>query len=91
MNKLTLSYTINSHLRGINSIIGVNSCFISAGEDGAINVWKVDNDKIELKNNLVFEDKILVGITYDEEQKCIYANAYDYQEIIRISNLNLFD
>ena len=91
MIKLTLSYTINSHLRGINSIIGVNSCFISAGEDGAINVWKVDNDKIELKNNLVFEDKILVGITYDEEQKCIYANAYDYQEIIRISNLNLFD
>jgi WD40 repeat protein len=91
MNKLTLSYTINSHLRGINTLIGVNSCFISGAEDGAINIWKVGNKKIELRNNLVFEDKNIVGITYDEDKRCIYANAYDYQEIIRISNLNIFD
>ena len=91
MNKLTLSYTINSHLRGINTLIGVNSCFISGAEDGAINIWKVGNKKIELRNNLVFEDKNIVGITYDEDKRCIFANAYDYQEIIRISNLNIFD
>ena len=91
MNKLTLSYTINSHLRGINTLIGVNSCFISGAEDGAINIWKVGDKKIELRNNLVFEDKNIVGITYDEDKRCIFANAYDYQEIIRISNLNIFD
>ena len=91
MNKLTLSYTINSHLRGINAIIGVNNCFISGGEDGAVNIWKVGNEKIELRNNIVFEDKMIVGITYDDDKRCIYVNAYDYQEIIKISNLNLYD
>ena len=88
MNQLNIAFTIYSHLRGINSLIGFKNYFASASDDGSINIWKVYNDKIELKNNLLFEDKIIVCICYDNNN-CIYANAYDYQEIIKISNLNL--
>ena len=88
MNQLNIAFTIYSHLRGINCLIGFKNYFASASDDGSINIWKVYNDKIELKNNILFEDKIIVCICYDNNN-CIYANAYDYQEIIKISNLNL--
>ena len=64
MNQLNLAFIIYSHLRGINCLIGFKNYFASASDDGSINIWKVYNDKIELKNNLLFEDKIIVCICY---------------------------
>ena len=52
MNQLNLAFTIYSHLRGINCLIGFKNYFASASDDGSINIWKVYNDKIELKYNL---------------------------------------
>ena len=88
MNKLNLAFTINSHLRGINSLIGFKNCFASGSDDGSINIWKVYNEKIELKYNLLFEDRMIVGVSYDKDNNFIYADAYDHQEIIKVSNLN---
>ena len=36
-----------------------------------------------------FEDRMLVGIVYDEENKQIFTNAYDFNEIICITNIDL--
>ena len=83
-------YSINSNLRSIGPMIVRNSCEIIIGsDDGQINIWKYDNKKngIILKNNLLFEDKMIVGLAYDNEENILYANSYDYPEIITISDI----
>ena len=82
--------SINSNLRSIGPMIVRNSCEIIVGsDDGQINIWKYDNKKnsIILKNNLLFEDKMIVGLAYDNEENILYANSYDYPEIIAISDI----
>ena len=83
-------FSINSNLRSIGPMIVRNSCEIIVGsDDGQINIWKYDNKKnsIILKNNLLFEDKMIVGLAYDNEENILYANSYDYPEIIAISDI----
>lgn len=83
-------YSIHSNLRSIGPMIVKNNCEIIVGsDDGQINIWKYDDkkDQIILKNNLLFEDKMIVGLSYDDEDNVLYFNSYDYPEIICISNI----
>ena len=67
-----------------------DKCEIIVGsDDGQINIWKYEDkdDKIILKNNLVFEDKMIVGMAYDNNDNILYIDSYDFPEIISISGL----
>lgn len=90
MKNFSLEITIHSHLRTINSLIGYENCFISGGNDGVVNIWKVkDEKKVTLEKNYVFEDKMITGIEYSKEQKELYVSSYDFPEIIVIPNITL--
>ena len=47
MDQLNLAFSINSHLRRIDCLIGFKNYFSSASDDSSINIWKAYNDKIE--------------------------------------------
>ena len=67
-----------------------DNCEIIVGsDDGQINIWKYvdENNKIILKKNLVFEDKMLVGLAYDNDEKILYVNSYDYPEIMAVTDI----
>ena len=87
----TALFSINSHLRTINAIATYKHHIVSVGDDGSVNVWSVDFDsmKFALKCNEVFEDRMLVGVVYDEANKRILTNAYDFNEIICLTNIDL--
>ena len=83
-------FSINSNLRSIGPMIVKDKCEIIVGsDDGQINIWKYEDkdDKIILKNNLVFEDKMIVGMAYDNNDNILYIDSYDFPEIISISGL----
>ena len=83
-------FSINSNLRSIGPMIVKDNCEIIVGsDDGQINIWKYDDEKdnIILKNNLLFEDKMIVGLAYDNEDKCLYINSYDYPEIMTVNDI----
>ena len=74
-------FSINSNLRSIGPmIIRDNSEIIVGSDDGQINIWKYEDkeDKIILKKNLLFEDKMIVGLAYDNDNNILYFNSYDY-------------
>ena len=90
MKDYNWKFSINSNLRSIGPMIVKNSCEIIVGsDDGQINIWKYDNKKnsIILKNNFLFEDKMIVGLAYDNDDNVLYANSYDYPEIIAIFDI----
>ena len=83
-------FSINSNLRSIGPMIVRNNCEIIVGsDDGQINIWKYedDEDKIILKKNLLFEDKMIVGLAYDDNENILFVNSYDYPEIIAVSDI----
>ena len=83
-------FSINSNLRSIGPITIINDNeIIVASDDGQIIIWKYedDNDKIILKKNLLFEDKMIVGLAYDNDEQILYANCYDYPEIMAINDI----
>lgn len=83
-------FSINSNLRSIGPMIVRNNNEIIVGsDDGQINVWKYedDKDKIILEENLLFEDKMIVGLAYDNDEGILYFNSYDYPEIIAITDI----
>ena len=88
LNSFDLRFSINSNLRSIGPMIVYNeSEIIVASEDGQINIWAYDNIKknIFLKNNLLFEDQMIVGLGFDEDEQILYLNSYDFPHIISIS------
>ena len=83
-------FSVNSNLRSVGPMIIKNNCEIIVGsDDGQINIWKYDDKKngIVLKNNILFEDKMIVGLAYDNEDNVLYVNSYDYPEIISIYDI----
>lgn len=85
-----IKFSINSNLRSIGPmIVKDNSDIITGSEDGQIIIWGYDEngDKIVLKKNVLFEDKIIVGLGYDKENKNLYISCYDFPEIICISDI----
>ena len=85
-----LKFSINSNLRSIGPMIVKDNCEIITGsEDGQITIWGYDekSDQIILKKNVLFEDKIIVGLGYDKENKNLYISCYDFPEIICISDI----
>ena len=85
-----LKFSINSNLRSIGPMLVKDNCEIITGsEDGQITIWGYDekSDKIILKKNVLFEDKIIVGLGYDKENKNLYISCYDFPEIICISDI----
>ena len=85
-----LKFSINSHLRSIGPmIIKDNKEIITGSDDGQINIWEYDDnkDKIVLKNNILLEDRMIVGLAYDNNSNDLFVSCYDCPEIISISNL----
>ena len=85
-----LKFSINSNLRSIGPMFVKDNCDIITGsEDGQITIWGYDEnkEKIVLKKNVLFEDKIIVGLGYDKENKNLYISCYDFPEIICISDI----
>ena len=85
-----IKFSINSNLRSIGPMFVKDNCDIITGsEDGQIIIWGYDEnkDKIILKKNVLFEDKIIVGLGYDKENKNLYISCYDFPEIICISDI----
>lgn len=90
LNNYEKRFSINSNLRSIGPMIVIkNNEIIVGSDDGQINIWKYDDeeDKIILKENLLFEDKMIVGLAYEEETNILYANSSDFPEIISISDI----
>ena len=70
LNDYNWKFSINSNLRSIGPMIVIkNNEIIVGSDDGQINIWKYNDeeDKIILKENLLFEDKMIVGLAYEEE------------------------
>jgi hypothetical protein len=58
-----LKFSINSNLRSVGPmLVKGNNEIIIGSDDGQINIWEYDDnkDKIILKNNILFEDKMIV-------------------------------
>ncbi len=87
-DSLICEVSISSHLRGINALIGVNDCLVGGSDDGCVNIWRIGG-KVEVVHNIQIEDKMIVGICYDDEKKVLYVSAYDCPEIIMVENVNL--
>jgi hypothetical protein len=83
-------FSINSNLRSIGPmIVRYDNEIIVGSDDGQINVWKYEDskDKIILKKNLLFEDKMIVGLAYDSNEEILYFNSYDYPEIMTVTDI----
>jgi len=87
-----LKFSINSNLRSVGPMTVKNNNEIIVGsDDGQINVWayeeKENGDKIVLKNNILIEDKMIMGLAYDKDDLNLYVTCYDFPEIIKISEI----
>ena len=83
-------FSINSNLRSIGPMVVKDDSEIIVGsDDGQINIWKYvdESDKIILDKNLIFEDKMIVGLAYDSNDKILYVNSYDYPEIMAVTDI----
>ena len=85
-----LKFSINSNLRSVGPmLVKGNNEIIIGSDDGQINIWEYDDnkDKIILKNNILFEDKMIVGLAYDKNNNNLYVSCYDFPEIICVSDI----
>jgi hypothetical protein len=85
-----LKFSINSNLRSVGPMfVKGNNEIITGSDDGQINIWEYDDnkDKIILKNNILFEDKMIVGLAYDKNNNNLYVSCYDFPEIICVSDI----
>jgi hypothetical protein len=85
-----LKFSINSNLRSVGPmLVKGNNEIIIGSDDGQINIWEYDDnkDKIILKNNILFEDKMIVGLAYDKDNNNLYVSCYDFPEIICVSDI----
>jgi WD40 repeat protein len=85
-----IKFSINSHLRSVGPMeVKDDNKIIVGSDDGQINIWKYndDEDKITLKSNYLFEDRMIVGLIYDKDENCLYANYNDFPEIMVMSNI----
>ena len=90
MKDYNIKFSINSHLRSVGpmDVKGDNNIIVGS-DDGQINIWNYndDEDKITLKSNYLFEDRMIVGLIYDKDENCLYANYNDFPEVMVISNI----
>ena len=85
-----LKFTINSNLRSVGPmVIRGNNEIITGSDDGQIIIWKYNDieNKIILVKNILFEDKMIVGLAYDKDDNSLYISCYDFPEIIEISDV----
>ena len=90
LKEYNLKFSINSNLRSVGPmVIKDNNEILTWSDDGQIIIWKYDDnkDKIVLKNNFLFEDKMIVGLAYDKDNNNLYFCCYDFPEIASISNI----
>lgn len=90
MNNLIQKFSIKSNLRSVGPMIMIRKFeLVTGSDDGQVIIWKYDEneDKITLKNNYLFEDKMIVGLAYDENSNNLYVNAFDSPEITIISDV----
>ena len=90
MKDYNIKFSINSHLRSVGPMtVKDDNKIIVGSDDGQINIWTYndDEDKITLKSNYLFEDRMIVGLIYDKDENCLYANYNDFPEIMVISNI----
>ena len=90
MKDYNIKFSINSHLRSVGPMeVKDDNKIIVGSDDGQINIWKYneDEDKITLKSNYLFEDRMIVGLIYDKDENCLYANYNDFPEIMVMSNV----
>lgn len=90
LNNYNLKFSINSNLRSVGPmIIKGNNEIITGSDDGQITIWKYDdkNDKMTLEKNILFEDKMIVGLAYDKQDNNLYISCYDCPAIISVSDI----
>ena len=90
INDYNIKFTINSNLRSVGPMIVINENEIVTGsDDGQLTIWKYDEDKnkIVLKKNMVFEDKMIVGLAYNEENQKLFVNCFDCPDIIIVHDI----
>jgi hypothetical protein len=90
MKDYNIKFSINSHLRSVGPMtVKDDNKIIVGSDDGQINIWTYndDEDKITLKSNYLFEDRMIVGLIYDKDENCLYANYNDFPEVMVISNI----
>ena len=88
LNDYKLKFCINSNLRSVGPmIVKGNNEIVIGSDDGQIIIWKYDETKIVLKKNILFEDKMIVGLAYDNNDNNLYITSYDFPEIIVVSDI----
>ena len=90
LNDYNLKFCINSNLRSVGAmIVKGNNEIVTGSDDGQITIWKYDDTKhkIVLKKNILFEDKMIVGLAYDNNDNNLYVTSYDFPEIIAVSDI----
>ena len=90
MKDYNIKFSINSHLRSVGPMtIKDDNNIIVGSDDGQINIWKYneEEDKITLKSNYLFEDRMIVGLVYDKDENYLYANYNDFPEVMVMSNI----
>ena len=90
MKDYNIKFSINSHLRSCGPMaVKDDNNIIVGSDDGQINIWKYNDEenKITLKSNYLFEDRMIVGLNYDKDENCLYANYNDFPEVMVISNI----
>ena len=85
--------SIGSSIRQISCIVTYMNYVIVCGEDGFINIWKVNNDlKINLVTSIEIPNRIPVGavvIPSSENKISIVVSCYDYNSLVYLDNINL--
>ena len=90
INDYNIKFTINSNLRSVGPMIVIKENEIVTGsDDGQLTIWKYDEDKnkIILRKNMVFEDKMIVGLVYNEENQKLFVNSFDCPDIIIVHDI----
>ena len=90
VNDYDIKFTINSNLRSVGPMIVIKDNEIVTGsDDGQLTIWKYDEEKnkIVLRKNMVFEDKMIVGLAYNEENQKLFVNSFDCPDIIIVHDI----
>lgn len=94
MEKLMQVMKISQNLRSVGPMIVIKeNMIVSGSDDGEVIIWEINFDnnenigKVKLIKNFLFEDKMIVGLSYDSEKGNLFINAFDSPELSLIEGI----